>query len=162
MDPFLGSIIVVGFNYAPQNWALCNGQVLPISANQALFSLFGSAFGGDGQRTFGLPNLQGRAALGMGPGYLRGDTGGEPAHTLNIQEIPGHNHFWKATSAGPSTNNPSNAVLAGTGMYTTPSNNAMSAQELGSVGGGQAHENRSPFLVLNFCVALTGIFPSRN
>lgn len=165
MDPFIGSIMVVGFNFPPKGWAFCNGQLLQISVNQALFSLFGTTYGGDGRSTFGLPNLQGRACMGYGSSpsgnYALGQTGGEPSHTLNIQEMPAHTHFWKATSQGPTTNIPTGDVLAGTAMYTGSSNGVM-GPEIGSAGGNQAHENRSPFLVLNFLVALVGIYPSRS
>ena len=162
MEPFLGSIMVVAFNFAPKNWALCNGQLLSIAQNQALFSVLGTFYGGDGRTTFGLPNLQGRAALGVGNGFQLGQQGGEPAHTLLTQEIPAHTHSWQATSTGPTLNVPDNNVLGGAGMYTNSSNQSMAPTELSTFGSSQPHENRSPFLVLNFCIALAGIFPSRN
>lgn len=162
MEPFLGSIMVASFGFPPKGWALCNGQLMTISQNQALFSLLGTNFGGDGRTTFGLPNLQGRAALGMGNGNTVGQSGGEATHTLTSQEMPAHNHGWQATASGPSTNAPDNGVLAGAGMYTNSPNQAMAQGEISNFGGSQPHENRSPFLVLNFCIALIGIFPSRN
>jgi len=163
MEPFLGSIMVAGFNFAPKNWAFCNGQLLPIRQWQALFALFGTSYGGDGINTFGLPNLQGRTSMGFAAGYPQGQAGGEASHTVTVQEMPKHSHFWKATTSGPTTNAPTNNVLAGVAMYNpTTTNQAMTFGELTLNGGSQGHENRSPFLALNFCVAMAGIFPSRS
>ncbi|MGH9666664.1 MAG: phage tail protein [Bryobacteraceae bacterium] len=162
MNPFLGSIMVVSFNYAPKGWSACNGQTMPINQYQALFSLLGTTFGGNGVSTFQLPNLQGRAAMGFGSAYALGAVGGEAAHTLIPNEMPTHTHLWQATSAGPSTADPTNGVLAGAGLYTKSGNTTMSPAQLSPAGGSQPHENSSPYLVLNFCIALQGIFPSRN
>jgi microcystin-dependent protein len=162
MEPFLGSIMVAGFNYAPKGWMFCDGQLLPVNQWQALFSLFGTTYGGDGRVNFGLPNLQGRASMGFGASYPLGLTGGEAFHSLTVPEMPRHAHFWKATTNGPGTNVPTNGVLAsGVQMYNSASTQqTMVFGELNTAGGGQGHENRSPFLVLNFCVAVVGIFPT--
>lgn len=166
MNSFVGCIMVAGFNFAPRGWALCNGQLVAINQNQALFSLFGTTYGGNGVQNFALPNLQGCVTMSFGTdpfgtSYTLGQRGGEAQHTLNVQETPTHLHSWKATSTGPNTNVPTNGVLSGIGMYTNAASQAMSGAEITPSGGSQPHENRSPFLVLNFCVALVGIFPSR-
>lgn len=154
--------MVAGFNFAPRGFALCNGQLLAINQYQALFSLFGTTFGGDGRTNFGLPNLQGRASLGFGGPYTIGERAGEEQHTLTVQEMPQHNHLWKATSAAGNNAEPANLALGAFAMYSPTSNSTMIQNELSNTGGSQAHENRSPFLVLNFCVCLSGIFPSRS
>jgi microcystin-dependent protein len=148
---------------------MCNGQLLPINQNQALFSLLGTTYGGDGRVNFGLPNLQGRAAMHMGNGHTLGEVGGQEAHTIIASEMPAHVHVAKAdTQTGDNTTgNASGAYPANTGgtpIYSAGSNNmvAMYPQMVSSVGGSQAHENRQPFLALNFCIALQGIFPSQN
>ncbi len=167
--PFLSEIKIVSFGFAPKGWALCNGQLLPINQNQALFSLLGTTYGGDGRVNFGLPNLQGRTAMSMGAGHTLGERGGEEAHTVNTSEMPAHLHQANADAkAGNNqTSNPNGAYPANTGgtkMYSAGSNNMvpMFAQMVSNVGGSQAHENRQPFLTLNFCIALQGIFPSQN
>jgi len=166
-EPFLSEIRIMSFGFPPQGWALCNGQLLPINQNQALFSLLGTTYGGDGRVNFGLPNLQGRAPMHMGSGHTLGERGGEQAHTLSISEIPTHTHSALATS---NTNNVSNAPTT-TSMVATstpqsvygPATNlvAMNPISLANVGGSQAHLNMQPFLVLSFCIALQGIFPSQ-
>jgi microcystin-dependent protein len=170
-EPFLSEIRIFSFSFAPQGWALCNGQLLPINQNQALFSLLGTTYGGDGRVTFGLPNLQGRAPIHMGQGHTLGEVGGEQAHTLSISEIPTHTHDFSSNTAvvGAAANATLGAPTgnfwanSGKSAYSTlPGNAAMSPQAVTNVGGSQAHLNMQPFLVLNFCIALIGIFPSRN
>ncbi len=166
-EPFLSEIRIFSFGFAPQGWALCNGQLLPINQNQALFSLLGTTYGGDGRVNFGLPNLQGRAPIHMGSGHTLGERGGEQAHTLSISELPTHVHAANASTAASTTNVPVNtSVLAqstSSQLYTAAANLvAMAPNSLGNTGGSQAHLNMQPFLVLNFCIALQGIFPSQN
>ncbi len=167
--PFLSEIRIMSFNFAPKGWALCNGQFLPIDQNQALFSLLGTTYGGNGQTTFALPNLQGRAAMHQGSGHVLGERAGEEAHTIIQSEMPAHIHPATAdVKAGDNTVfTPNNAYMADTGstlLYSGGSNNmvAMSSQMVTSIGGSQPHENRQPYLTLNFCIALQGVFPSRN
>ena len=169
--PYIGSILSVAFNFAPKNYVSCNGQIMAINSNQALFSLLGTTYGGNGVQTFALPNLQGRAAMssGQGPGlsnYTLGQVGGEESVTLLQTQMPQHNHQCKANSGGATTKNPSGGVLCGIGMYNTsppdPASGSMSAAEISNAGSSQAHENRSPFLVINWIIALQGIFPSRS
>ena len=143
---------------------MCNGQILPINANQALFALLGTTYGGDGIRTFALPNLQGRAPVGFGNGIALGQVGGEEFHTLLPNEVPSHTHPLMAAAAANLTK-PAGALVAsgGENLFTGASNLvALSAQTLANTGGGQPHENRQPFLVMNWCIALQGIFPSQN
>jgi microcystin-dependent protein len=167
--PFMTEIRIFTFNFAPKGWALCNGQLLPINQNQALFSLMGTTYGGNGQTTFGLPNLQGRVAMGAGQGHILGERGGEEAHTIIQSELPAHIHPATAdVKTGNNTAiNPNNAYIANTGatqLYSGGSANmvAMYPQMVSSIGGSQGHENRQPFLTLSFCIALQGIFPSQN
>ncbi len=165
-EPFLSEIRIMSFNFAPKGWAMCNGQLLPINQNQALFSLLGTTYGGNGQTNFGLPNLQGRTPISSGQGFTLGQAGGEPAHTLTQSEMPTHLHFAQATSVAAAAVIPTNSTVVGQPpfeIYRPPSNlGAMSAGTIGNVGGSQAHLNMQPFLVLNFCIALQGIFPSQN
>lgn len=164
-EPLLSEIRIFSFNFAPKGWAQCNGQLLPINQNQALFSLLGTTFGGDGRVNFGLPELRGRVPMHVGDGLNLGDKAGEENHTLNVNEMPAHTHQVRASANGPSVSSPSNNFWASnTGFtpYGTVADTAMSAQAIGNTGGSQPHENRSPFLVLNFCIALQGIFPSSN
>jgi len=165
-EPFLSEIRIMSFGFAPKGWALCNGQLLPINQNQALFSLLGTTYGGDGRVNFGLPNLQGNVPIHMGSGHTLGERGGQQAHTLSIAEVPTHTHFESATTAAATSGAPSNARLlatsAGANLYAGPSNlQAMAPNALANVGGSQAHLNMQPFLVLNFSIALQGIFPSQ-
>ncbi|WP_309667140.1 tail fiber protein [Tabrizicola sp.] len=162
--PFLGEVKICSFSFPPKGWALCNGQLLPINQNQALFSLLGTTYGGNGQTNFALPNLQGRAPLHFGNGIVQGQVAGEANHTLIISELPAHNHIPQGSTATPNQGSPGNnywAALAGSYSTTSP-DNAMNPGSISSVGGSQPHNNLQPYLVLNFIIALQGIFPSRN
>jgi microcystin-dependent protein len=164
--PFLSEIKIVSFNFPPKGWAFCNGQLLPINQNQALFSLLGTTYGGDGRVNFGLPNLQGRTPMHVGNGHTLGEMGGEQAHTLSISELPTHTHTASAANVPATSNAPSNARMisqsAGANMYGAASNlGTMSTQALATVGTSQAHLNVQPYLTLTFCIALQGIFPSQ-
>ena len=166
-EPFLSEIRIFSFNFAPKGWALCNGQLLPINQNQALFSLLGTTFGGNGQTNFALPNLQGRTPIHVGSGHTLGEQGGAQAHTLSIAELPEHTHPVNATSATATTNTPSSSSLlaqaTGSQLYGSAANlEAMLPSAISSIGGSQAHLNMQPYLILNFCIALQGIFPSPN
>ena len=166
-EPFLSEIRIFSFGFAPKGWALCNGQLLPINQNQALFSLLGTTFGGDGRVNFGLPNLQGQVPIHVGNGHTLGEKGGEQAHTLSIAEIPTHVHVANATSIPATAGNPANNRLLSqstlAALYTNASNfAAMDPSSIGNTGGSQAHLNMQPFLTLSFGIALQGIFPSPN
>ena len=173
-DPFLAEIRVFGFNFAPVGWALCNGRIMSISQNTALFSLLGTTYGGDGISTFALPNLQGAAPLGadQGPGlsprYI-GETGGESAVALTTNQLPAHSHLVACSLFPVDSNSPAGAYFAVSGARATSSGYqtaapsvAMSPDAVGSTGGSQSHNNMPPYLGLNFCIALQGIFPSRS
>ena len=167
MDPFVGEIRVVGFNFAPIGWALCNGQLLPISQNTALFSLLGTTYGGDGRTTFALPNLQGRAAMhpGQGGGLTPrslGESGGAETESLSLAEMPMHNHALSAASGSATTGTPSgaNSLAAGTVNTYGAANNMLPMGEV--VGGSQPHNNMQPYQVLNYVIALQGVFPPRS
>jgi microcystin-dependent protein len=162
-EPFLSEIRMMSFNFPPKGWALCNGNLLPINQNQALFSLLGTTYGGDGRVNFGLPNLQGRAPMHMGSGHTLGELGGEQAHTLSISEIPTHVHTANATNTNGATAVPTGAVLgAFANAYTQPAQlTSLLPASVSSVGGSQAHPNMQPFLTINFSIALQGIFPSQ-
>lgn len=164
-EPFLSEIRIMSFVFAPKGWALCNGQLLPINQNQALFSLLGTTFGGDGRVNFALPDLRARTPIHVGSGHTLGERGGEQAHTLSIAEIPTHTHVLNGTSSSGTALIPSGNLLAKSNLpaYTGPSNLvAMSSSAVTNVGGSQAHLNMQPFLTLSFCIALQGIFPSPN
>jgi microcystin-dependent protein len=162
--PYLSEIKVMSFGFAPKGWALCNGQLMPINQNQALFSLLGTNYGGDGIRTFGLPNLQGRTPMHVGNGHVLGEQSGEQNHTLAISELPVHGHTWSATNAAANAPGPTGNLLGGAQEYNSSGSNAvpMYSGVLSIVGGSQPHLNMQPYLTLNFCIALQGIFPSQN
>jgi microcystin-dependent protein len=162
-EPFLGEIKIISWNFPPKGWAFCNGALLAINQNQALFSILGTTYGGDGIQTFGLPNLQGKSPVHVGNGIVLGEQGGETSHTLNISELPAHNHVPVGSSANPSLPSAGgNSWAAIANLYNSNPNNAMNSACITPTGGSQPHENMSPYLVLNFIIALQGIFPSQN
>jgi len=169
-DPFLGEIRVFGFDYPPQGWANCAGQLLSISQNTALFSILGTSFGGNGTTTFALPNLPGNVPVhvGVGPGLTPrtlGEAGGTPEVTLDMGEMPAHSHAANCNSGPGTSYGPTNNVWAsdagGASEYASAANVQMAANALAPAGGGQPHDNQQPYLVLNFCIALQGIYPPR-
>lgn len=161
-EPFLSEIRLASFVFAPKGWALCNGQLLPINQNQGLFSLLGTTFGGDGRVNFALPDLRGRVPIHVGNGFTLGERGGEEAHTLTISELPDHLHLVTTTTAdGSSVAAAGNQLGSFSNGYGAPSNLVpLAPATVTNVGGSQPHENRSPFLTLNYIIALQGIFPS--
>jgi microcystin-dependent protein len=163
-SPFVSEIKIFSFSFAPKGWALCNGQLLPINQNQALFSLLGTMYGGDGRVTFGLPNLQGRTPTHVGNGQVLGELNGEQAHTLLTAEIPLHTHLWSATNVAANQLGPASNLLGGAAEYNNTASSlvTMYPGQLSTVGGSQPHPNMQPFLTLNFCISLSGIFPSQN
>jgi microcystin-dependent protein len=164
-EPFLSEIRVFSFNFPPKGWAFCDGQFLPINQNQALFSLLGTTYGGNGQTTFALPNLRGRVPIHEGAGFTLGQAGGQSSHTLTISELPAHTHFISANSGTGSETTPLGHVLAKApaNFYAPPANpTAMNPNSVTPTGGSQPHANQQPYLVLNFSIALQGIFPSQS
>jgi microcystin-dependent protein len=166
-EQYLAEIKIVtqggGPSLPPKGWALCNGQLLPINQNQALFSLLGTTYGGDGRVNFGLPNLQGRVPIHMGNGFALGEPGGETTHTLTISETPAHTHVPVAMPTTADQTNPTGNVWGGgRSAYSPTPGVAMTPANVLVSGGSQPHENMSPYLVLNFIIALQGIFPSQN
>lgn len=170
-EPFLAEIRMVGFNFAPRGWALCDGQILPINQNQSLYSLLGTTYGGDGRTTFALPDLRGRTPIHVGASngtqHQLGSKSGEETHTLSTAEMPQHNHVLKASDDTADQQFPTDRVPARSTatdpFWVNPSPLVnMDPSTVASVGGGQAHENMQPYLTLNFCIALQGLFPSRN
>ena len=162
-SPFLAEIRIFSFGFPPKGWAFCNGQLLPINQNQALFALLGTTYGGDGRVNFALPNLQGRVPFHDGNGHTLGEVGGQTAHTLNIEEMPQHTHTPIGNSNTADAVSPANTVWANlSGGYSPSASASMNAASILSAGGSQPHDNMSPYLTLNFCIALEGIFPSQN
>lgn len=164
-EPFLSEIRLMSFVFAPKGWALCNGQLLPINQNQALFSLLGTTFGGDGRVNFALPDLRGRVPIHVGSSHTLGERAGEQAHTLTVAELPTHTHLVNAsTIATGGTDNPAGNFLgSASNLYHSPASlTSMNPGTITNTGGSQAHLNMQPFLTLNFCIALQGIFPSPN
>jgi microcystin-dependent protein len=170
-EPFVGEIRMFGFGFAPQGWAQCNGQLLPINQNQALFSLLGTTYGGDGRTTFALPDLQSRVPVGQGqsPGlssYAEGQAGGAETVTLAATQLPGHTHPVKASSSTADSDQPEGRTLARSASHSytakPDASTVMNVDMLGDAGGSQPHDNIQPYLAVNFCIALIGIFPSRS
>ncbi len=167
-EPFLAEVRIVGFNFAPRGWAFCDGQILPINQNQSLYSLLGTTYGGDGRTSFALPDLRGRTPIHVGNGHQQGQKSGEEHITLSAVELPQHDHTLQATSAAADQFTPAGNLLATVDatfddLYTTPGNlKNMASGTVANVGGGQGHENMQPYLAVNFCIALQGLFPSRN
>ena len=169
-EPFLAEVRMVGFNFAPRGWGFCDGQILPINQNQSLYSLLGTTYGGDGRTSFALPDLRGRTPIHVGRSdggviHTLGQKSGEETHTLSAYEMPQHKHYVQADSASGTTRSPTGHVLGGfPGGYADYSANSVTLRSgtLTNVGGGQAHENMQPYLAVNFCIALQGLFPSRN
>ena len=168
-EPFLAEIRIVGFNFAPRGWAFCDGQILPINQNQSLYSLLGTTYGGDGRTSFALPDLRGRTPIHVGSSngtvHLEGQKGGSETVTLSAAEMPSHNHVPRANTGqinvGTLAGNTWGTGTDNMFSSTTP-NASMRSGIMPNVGGGQAHDNMQPYLVLNFCIALQGLFPSRN
>jgi microcystin-dependent protein len=163
-EPFLSEIRIMSFQFAPRGWALCNGQLLPINQNQALFSLLGTTYGGDGRVNFALPDLRGRTPMHIGSGHALGEHGGEQGHTVGVAELPTHTHTFTGSQANATT------ALVANNMFGTSNNAYAEASNLTNInpgtitntGGSQPHLNMQPFLTLSFCIALDGIFPSQN
>jgi len=169
-EPFLAEVRIVGFNFAPRGWAFCDGQILPINQNQSLYSLLGTTYGGDGRTSFALPDLRGRTPIHVGRSngggdHTLGQKSGEEIHTLSSGEMPQHTHVLKGSADSATSTSPGNNVLAVAGedlFGPLSSPTTLSANTIPNVGGSQAHENMQPYLALNFCIALQGLFPSRN
>jgi len=178
-SPFLSEIRLMSFNFAPSGWALCNGQLLPINQNQALFALLGTTYGGDGRVNFALPDLRGRVPIHEGNGHTLGERGGQEAHTLTVSEMPAHVHRVLADATTAATSN-SNLPVAGNSLgqsigaasqgsnfpvniySANAADTTLASQTVSNAGGSQPHQNMQPYLTLNFCIALQGIFPSQN
>ena len=166
--PYLAEIRLTSFAFPPKGWAMCNGQLLPINQNQALFALLGTQYGGNGQTNFALPNLQGRAPMHFSAVHGIGQVGGEETHTLAANEMPAHAHTLRASGKVAASSSPNGGVLAAEARGATPAYAAagnlvaLNPAAVTAAGGSQPHENRPPFLALNFIIALQGIFPSRN
>jgi microcystin-dependent protein len=162
-EPFFGEIRMFSGTTVPQGWLPCDGRLMPIRGNQALFSLLGTSYGGDGQTTFGLPDLRGRVAMHRGGDVQFGQQGGEPAHTLTAGEMAPHEHALSASVAAPASGDPAGNVVAAAQVWSssTTALTSLSGQSLATAGGGQPHENMQPYLALTFCIAVRGVFPDR-
>lgn len=164
-EVFLGQILLAGFNFAPRGFAACDGQVMPIAQNQALFALLGTQYGGNGNTTFQLPDLRGRTPLGFGPSAPIGSHGGAESVALGVQQLPPHTHRVAGTAAAANARGPQDALFAASGanLYAQPGAQVtLAAQTVADAGAGAPHQNMQPYRVLNFCIALEGLFPSRN
>lgn len=168
-EPFLAEVKIVGFNFAPRGWAFCNGQILPINQNQSLYSLLGTTYGGDGRTSFALPDIRGRVPIhvgtSVGANHALGQKTGEQTHTVTSAEMPSHNHGVQATSNTANQAAPSTSLLAGTNSskpYSGVGTGNMASDFVANAGASQGHNNIQPSLVVNFCIALQGLFPSRN
>ena len=166
-EPFLAEVRIFGFNFAPRGWAQCDGQILPINQNQSLYSLLGTTYGGDGRTSFGLPDLRGRVPVHVDGTYTLGSRSGDEDVMLTTAQVPQHDHDLKANSGDGSTQSPVGNVLARTVSQAYESSApaigaSISPGTVGSTGGGQGHENMMPYTTVNFCMALQGLFPSRN
>jgi microcystin-dependent protein len=164
-EPFVGEIRIFGGNFAPAGWALCQGQVIPISQNETLFNLIGTTYGGDGQQTFALPNLQSRIPMHIGQSFVLGQSGGEEQVTLTTEQMPAHSHAVMASSASGTQSSPKGNTLAASAtvaLYNgNPPSTTLAAPATQNTGGSQPHENMQPFLVLNFIISLFGVYPSQ-
>ena len=162
--PYLAEIRVLSFNFAPKGWAMCNGQLLPINQNQALFALMGTTYGGNGQTDFALPNLQGRVPMHMGQGHSIGEVAGATSHTLLTSEMPPHLHQVNVSNSNATQGDPTGHLLAAANaLYQAGApNTSLAGTTVTTVGGSQPHTNQQPYLTLTFAVALQGIFPSHN
>lgn len=165
-EPFISQINMFGFSFPPRTWAACDGQIVPIANNQILFALLGTTYGGDGRTTFGLPNLQGRVPVHRSDDYAMGQSGGWETVQLTIGNLPPHTHPLQANSSPAESNQPQNlmlsAVESGREIYGQATNLTIMGDAVAATGGGQSHSNMQPLQVINFCIALTGLYPSRN
>ena len=167
-EPFLAEVHIFGFNFAPRGYAKCDGQLIPIDQNQSLFSLLGTTYGGDGRTNFALPDLRGRVPIhnGQSPGgsnHTLGERDGEEAHALTLGEVPTHDHPWRASNQPGDVPVPTGAVLAAfNNGYSASGDTSLATGTVAGAGGGQGHENMAPYLTINYCIALQGVFPSRN
>ena len=163
-EPFLSEIRIMSFTFAPKGWAMCNGQLLPINQNQALFALLGTTYGGNGQTNFALPDLRGRVPIHVGASHTLGESGGEQAHTVSTAELPQHTHVMNGSSTNADVVSPTDNVVAQSSQLYGPAAQLtpLDPSSNGSTGGSQAHQNMQPYETLTFCIALQGIFPSQN